>query len=83
VDPVVRRDLAATPERAARRRVTVISAPAGVPREALEEFRAAGNLQHQLGELARSERPGDRLAAGHRRVRQQHERITLTRNGEP
>ena len=46
-------------------RVTIISAAAEVPREALEEFRAAGNLQHQLGELARSERPGDRLAAGH------------------
>src|SRR6266568_1288613 len=29
--PVVRRDLAATPDRAARRRVTIISAPAGVP----------------------------------------------------
>src|SRR6266699_5891705 len=29
--PIVRRDLAATPDRAARRRVTIISAPAGVP----------------------------------------------------
>jgi len=46
--PIVRRDLTATPDRAARRRVTIISAATGVPREALEEFRAAGNLQQQL-----------------------------------
>jgi hypothetical protein len=45
--PIVRRDLVAAPDRAARRRVTIISAP-GVPREALEEFRAAGRLQPQL-----------------------------------
>jgi hypothetical protein len=53
--PVVRRDLAATPDRAARRRVTIISAPAGVPPGALGEFRAAGHLQPQLASsLARS-----------------------------
>ena len=28
--------------------MTIISRPPGFSREALEEFRAAGNLQHQL-----------------------------------
>jgi len=46
--PIVRRDLAATPDRVATGRVRIISAPAGCPREALEEFRAAGNLNISL-----------------------------------
>jgi hypothetical protein len=60
--PIVRRDLAAAPDRAARRRVTIISAPAGVPPEALEEFRAAGCLHPQLA------RSGAGLACWHQRA---------------
>jgi hypothetical protein len=55
--PIVRRDLTATPDRAARRRVTIISAPAGSPGRHLRSSARPGTCN--LSWRARSERPGD------------------------
>ena len=53
------------PDRAVRRRATIISAPAGVPPRGARGVPHGRAPATSAGELARSERPGDRLAAGH------------------
>ena len=63
--PVVRRDLAATPDRAARRRVTIISAPAGVLPGGARGVPRGRAPATSAGGLTRSEQPDDWLAAGH------------------